>query len=442
MKFRGLIIAAVVLLALAGALYWSQHHSEKESPASTAGATPAILKIDPATVTALTVKLKGAQAVTLTRSGTAQWRITAPGDFPADSGTVSGMLSSLAPLNSETVVEDHATNLAEFGLGDPSLEVDVTGKDNKTSRLLLGDDAPTGGGIYVALAGDPRVFTAGSYIKTSLNKSLSDLRDKRLLPIDASSVSSFDLIRKGQDIGFARVQSGWQIEKPQPYRTDNFQVDDLLQQITGAKWDGAVLADDAAKNFARATPLATVKLTGSSGNDRLEIRKEKDDSYAKSSAIPGAWKVDASSASSLRQDLDRSLDDFRNKQLFDFGYADPEKIEYHSGATSIVLSRTGNAWTSDGKKMDSDSVEAVVTALRDMAASKFVDSGFTSPQIDVTVTSGGGKRVEKVQLQKTSDGAIAKRDDGESLYFLDSTTVQGLTDAITGLKPAAPAKRK
>jgi Domain of unknown function (DUF4340) len=441
MKLRGLIAAAVVLLVLAGVLYWSQHHKASESTAPTANATPLILKIDPASVTALTVKQKDAPPVTLTRSGM-QWKITAPGDYPADSGTVSGMLSSLAPLTSESVVENQATSLAEFGLSDPSLELDVTGKDNKTSRLLLGDDAPAGEGVYVQLAGDPRVFTAASYVKTSLNKSLGDLRDKRLLPIDASSVSSFDLIRKGQDIDFARIQNGWQIEKPQSYRTDNYQVDNLLQQLTSAKWDSSVSAEDAARDFSHAAPVATMKLTGGSGADTLELRKEKDDYYAKSSAVPGAWKVDSSSASSLGEDLDHSLDDFRDKQLFDFGYTDPEKIEYHSAATSIVLTRTGHNWFSDGKKMDSDSAEALVTALRDLAASKFVDSGFTNPQIDVTVTSNSGKRVEKVHLQKTGDGAIARREDGVSLYSLDSVTLSGLTDAIAGLKPATPEKKK
>jgi hypothetical protein len=440
MKFRGLIVAAAVLLVLAGVLYWSEHHKPKEDTSSTT--TPAILKIDPATVTGVIVKQKGAPPVTLARSGANQWKITSPGDYPADSSAVSSMLSSLSPLNSDSIVEEKPGNLAEYGLSDPSLEVDVTGKDNKTDRLLFGDDAPTGGGVYVQLAGSPRVFTAGSYVKSSLNKSLGDLRDKRLLPVEASSVSSIELDRKGENISFARIQKGWQIEKPEPYRTDNYQVDDLLTQLTSAKWDPAVSDSDAAREFSHATPVATVKLTGSSGTDTLEVRKEKDAYYAKSSAVPGAWKIDSSNASSLGADLERGLDDFRNKQLFDFGYADPDKIEYHSGNTSIVLARSGKDWISDGKKMDSGSAEGLITAVRDLAASKFVTSGFTNAGIDLTVTSGGGKRVEKVQMQKTSDGAIAKRDDGPSLYSLDSAAVTGLTDAIAGLRPAAPEKKK
>lgn len=441
MKFRGLIAAAVVLLILAGVLYWSQHRKTPDTTASTASTSPAILKVDPATVTSLTVKLKGAQPVTLVRSG-AQWQITSPGTFPADDSTVSGMLSNLAPLNSESVVEDHATNLGEFGLIEPSVELGITGKDNKTTRLMLGDDAPTGDGVYVSVAGDPRVFTASSALKTSVSKSLSDLRDKRLLPVDASSVSSIDLTRKGEDIAFARIQSGWQIEKPKSYQADSFQVDDLLQQLTSAKWDGSVASDDAAKSFAHAEPVATVKLTGSFGNDTLDLRKDKENYYAKSSAVAGTWKVDSTTASGLDQALSHGIDDFRNKQLFDFGYSDPEKIEYHSGPTNLVLTHTENAWWSDGKKMDPLSVELLVTALRNLTANKFVDSGFATPLIAITVTSNGGKKVEKVEMQKSGDGAIAKREDDASFYSLDTAAINSLTNAIAGIKPAAPPKKK
>ena len=441
MKFRGLLVAVVVLLILAGVLYWSEHRKTPETTATATPASPAILKLDPAAVTSLTLKQRGAQPVTLVRSGATNWQITAPEAFPADSGVVSAMLSSLAPLTSERLVEDKATDLSQFGLTDPTLELDVTTKDNKTSRLLLGDDTPAGDATYVALAGDPRLFTAASYLKTSLNKSLTDLRDKRLLPVDAASVSSIDLTRKNQTIGFARVQNGWQIEKPKPYRTDNFQVDDLLQQLTSAKWDPSAPAADAAKNFAHATPVATIKLTGSAGNDTLEIRKDKSDYYAKSSAVAGTWKIDSTTASAIGQVLDHSLDDFRNKQLFDFGYTDPDKIEYHSAATSLVLTHTGNDWWSNGKKMDADSVSMFVTGLRDLAATKFVDSGFTNPEISINITSNSGKKIEKVAIQKTNDAAIAKREDDPTLYSLDAATINSLTDSIAAIKAAATSKK-
>jgi len=435
MKFRSLLAAAVVLLVLGGVLYWSEHRKPKEN-ASSPSQSPTILKVDPATVTGLTVKRKDAAPVTLEKSADSKWQITAPVPAAADSEAVSSMLSDLTPLTAERVVDDKATNLATYGLNDPAVELDITSKGNKISKLMLGDDTPTGNAVYAALAGDPRVFTAGSFVKTGLSKSEDDLRDKRLLPVSADSVSHIELIRKGQDVEFGRVKDGWQIEKPQPYRTDTFQVSDLLQQLTSSKWQPAA-GSDPAKEFVHAEPFATVKLTGGSGTDTLEVRREKDDYYAKSSAAGGVYKAD----SALGTTLNRGLDDFRNKQLFDFGYSDPDKVEYHAGATNLVLTHSGSGWTEDGKKMDADSVEGLVTGLRDLAASKFVDSGYKSPDIQITVTSSSGKKVEKVGIAKSGDSGIAKRDDGPSLYSLDAVAMNNLNTAVQGVKPAAPAKK-
>jgi hypothetical protein len=144
----------------------------------------------------------------------------------------------------------------------------------------------------------------------------------------------------------------------------------------------------------------------------------------------------------LGQALGRSLDDFRDKKLFDFGFADPDKIEYHGGATSLVLTHTNDAWWSNGKKMDPVGVETLVSALRDLAATKFVDSGFTTSEIEIAVTSGGGKKVEKADIQKAGDGGIAKLEGDTTLYSLDGATIRSLTDAIAGVKPAPPEKKK
>lgn len=440
MKFSGLLAAAIILLILAGVLFWSNHRKPAETTTA-ANATPAILKIDTTAVTSLTVKQKDASPVTVVRKSPGVWQITSPMMAAANSDAVSGVLSTVNSLNSQRVVQDKATDLSQYGLSNPSVELDVTGRNNKTEKLLIGDDTPTGDAVYAAVAGDPRVFTAATYVKTSLNKSLNDLREKRLVPVESGSISSIDLTRKDENIEFGRVQDGWQIEKPATYRTDTYQVDDLLQQVIGAKWDPATSSDQAASAFAKADPLATVKLTGGSGSNTLEVRKDHEDYYAKSSAVTGIYKVDPTLATSLGQALTRSLDDYRNKQVFSFGYTDPNKIEYHSGATNLILTRSGTDWTSDGRKMDAQSVEALMTALRDLATAKFADSGFHSPDTEITVTSGGGKKVEKVGLQKTADGALAKREDGTELYSLDANAIREIQSAVSGIKPAVAAKK-
>jgi len=306
MKIRGLIIAALIFLVLGGVLYWSDHRKPAEDAPKASDAPPAILKLDASAITTLDIKKKASEPVVLTKADSGKWRITGPKPLDADQNTVSGMITTLSSLNSERMIEDKASDLKRYGLEQPSIELSITEKDNKMRKLLIGDDTPASGAVYVMLAGDPRVFTMASYTKTS---------------------------------------------------------------------------------------------------------------------------------------LDKSLDDLRNKKLFDFGFAEPEKIELHNGPKTSNLTRTGEDWWLNGKKMDAGTIQLLISKLRDLSADKFVDSGFTTPMIKAVVTSDGGKRVEKLLIAKSGNNYVAKRENEPVLYQLSSRAIDDLQKAADGVKaPAAPNK--
>ena len=437
MKIRGLVIAAFVLLALTGFLYWSgRHKAEGDSTKPSADTPPAILKLDEAAVTRIELRKKDASPLELTKSSSGDWKITQPHPLSADQSNVSSLVSTVSSLNSERLVEDHATDLKTYGLEQPSLEVEVTGKDNKSQKLLLGDDTPAGGGAYAMLGGDPRIFTIASYNKNSLDKSVNDLRDKRLLTVAADKISRLELVGKNQDLEFGRNKDEWQILKPRPLRADGTEVGDLISKLSDAKMDLSGSAGDQSSAFAQAAPVATAKVTDQSGTQELQIRKSKDKDtyYAKSSIVEGAYKIDLA----LGKEVDKGLDDFRNKKLFDFGYNQPNKIELHNEGKAYFLTRStkGDDWWSNGKKMDAATVEELVSKLRALAATKFADSGFLSPSIAATVTSDDGKRTEKIEIRKSGDHYLAKRENEPTLYELDASSVRELVSAADGVKPA------
>ena len=439
MKTGGLLVASAVLAALTGVLYWSDHHKTAESPATPAEAPPPkILTLKDADISKIEIKKKGAEEVVLAKNDAGKWQITAPQTLSADQDAVSSIVSTLSSLGSERLVDDKAGDLKQYGLIEPALEVDIATKD-KPQKLLIGDDTPTGNGAFAMLAGDPRVFTVASYTRTSVDKSASDLRDKRLLTADFDKISQIELIAKKQDLVFGRNKDAWQILKPKPLRADNFQVEDLSRKLKDAKMDLSPAGPDpkkAAAAFASATPIATAKITDSSGTQELQIRKSKDEYYAKSSAVPGVYKV----ANDLGTGLDKSLDDFRSKKLFDFGFDDPNKVEMHDGSKAYLLTKGGQDWWSDGKKMDSASVQSFIDKVRELSAAKFVDTGFSTAAIDVAVTSNDGKRVERVLLSKNGDNYVAKRENEPALYELDSTAVADLQKSAADVKPAPQPK--
>ncbi len=441
MRMRGLLIATVVLAALAGGIWWS-NRAEKERAAKPASdAPPKLVDIPEDQLQKVEIrKTDGETTVVEKKAG--KWEITAPKPLPADQDSMSSMVSTLASLASDHVIEEKAADLSPFGLAKPSLAVVVTQKDGKSKEVLIGDETPTGNGYFALLKGDPRVFTIASYSKTSIDKNSKDLRDKRLLTFDSDKLTRVELDAKGQSIEFGKNnQNEWQILKPKPLRADGGLVEELVRKLKDAKMDLSASDEDVKKasaGFASGTQVAVAKVTDAAGAQQLVVRRDKDKNYyARSSVVEGVYKL----TSDIGDALDKGLDDFRNKKVFDFGWNDPTRIEVRDGAKQTVYQKSGEKWTAGGKQIDSTSIQTVIDKLRDLSAVKYPETGFTAPSFEFTVTSNDGKRVEKVALAKAGNDWIARRENEPTLYQLDVKVVEELQKAIADVKEAAPAKK-
>jgi Domain of unknown function (DUF4340) len=226
--------------------------------------------------------------------------------------------------------------------------------------------------------------------------------------------------------------------KPKPLRADSSSVSTLVDKLRDAKMD-LTATGDPAKQFASATKVASATLTDASGNQTIEVRKDKDKNvYAKSTSVDGIYKVNAD----LADALDKNLEDFRNKKLCDFGFNDPNKVEVN-GAT---FTKSGDKWMSGTKTMDNTSVQNLIDKLRDLSASKFVDAGAGQQVFAATVTFNDSKRTDKIVIRKQGDKYFAQRENEPSIYELDAKAAEDLQKAASDVKeaapPPAPAKKK
>jgi hypothetical protein len=439
MKVRGLLVAAVLLAALSGLLWWSNKKKAAEETKPDTSATPKLVDIPQTQVTKISITHKGSPAVVLEKTG-GQWKITAPEQYGADQDTVNSLLSSLNPLNADKLVEDHPGDLAQFGLKDPSLTVAVTTTSGRTTTILAGDDLPTGGSSYAQLEGSSKVYTIPSYAKSGLDKTVNDLRDKRLLTFDSDKITRIDLTSKGKTVEFGKNnQNEWQILEPKPLRADGLQVDELVRKLKEARMDLSVPDGDAKKAaaaYGSGTLVAEVKVTDASGTQT--VKKDKaGDYYAKSSVVAGVYKV----TSDLGTGVDKTLDDFRNKKLFDFGFNEPNHIDIQDGAKSYSLQRNGEDWFQNGKKLDNLSVQNLIDKLRDLTATKFVDSGFGTPTIHINIVSNDGKKTEKAAFAASGPDFIGQREGETSLYSVDGKTMKDIEQAAADVKPAQEKKK-
>jgi hypothetical protein len=444
MKLRGLIVAGVILAALTGALYWSNRHpvDDKDKTDAAQDVPPNILTLKEADLIRFDLKRKSADEVSLQRDSSGKWQITAPQPLPANQSAVLSLLGTFSSLSAQRLVDEKTGNLDQYGLTAPSFEIDLAEKSGKVHQFLLGDDALTGNSLYAKLGDSSRVYLVPSFQKTTIDKTANDLRDKRLLTVTPDKISQVEIVRKKQDIVFGRGKDDWQIVKPSPARADDDAVEQMIRKLSQAQMDLSGPATGEAKtaaDFSAASPVVVVKIIDPSGTQQLDIRKSKDTYYAKSSVVAGIYKV----AADLPESLDKDADSFRNKKLFDFGFNDPDKIEIRSGEKKYFLTKGGQDWWSAaGKKLDADSADSLLSALRDLSATKFVATGFTTPMLEITVTSNKGTHVEKVFLAKSGEDYIARREGDPALYWIDDGPIKTLQKAADDLKAAAPGPAK
>jgi hypothetical protein len=440
MKPKGLLISVALLVVLGGVIWYS---NKKE--AASAAKTPAtnetkIVTIPEDQIQSIKIQHANGDTVEISRA-TGKWRLVQPKDLGADPDASSSLATALTSITADKTIEDKATDFSPYGLTHPALDVTVSRKDGKTNEILVGDDTPNNSGAYARLPNDSHVYTVFSFVKTGLDKGVNDLRDKRLLTFDSDKLTRVGLTAKGAPLEFGKNgQNEWEILKPRPLRADNAAVDGLVTKLKDAKMDATISPDDAKKaaaGFAGGTKIATASVTDSSGTQTIDVRKDKDKNYyAKSSVVDGVYKI----TSDVGDALDKGLDDFRNKKLFDFGFSDPTKLDVNGA----VYTKSGDKWTMGNKTMDNTSVQSLIDKLRDLSASKFVEKGGGAQVFQATVTSNSGKRVEKVTVTKQGDDYFATREGEPSIYQLDAKSVDDLKAAVGGIKEqaaATPAKK-
>jgi Domain of unknown function (DUF4340) len=442
-----MLIAAVLLAGLTGVVWWSNKDEKAKEGKPAADAPPQILAIKPDQVKQIDVKRPQGEATSVRFTDKGNWELTSPSTMSADPTEVAKLTTEISNLNSERLVDANASDWASYGLAPAQLEVDVTAKDGKVSKLLIGERTPTESAVYARLDGDPRLFTMTANHKVTFDKTAKDLREKHMLNFTGGKLVGVAVTAKGkagpENIAFSRVgETDWQMIKPKIMRADGAKVDEIVSKLKLTEMDVNIPEADlkaAAARFASAPLTGVVKIIDTTATQSVELRKIDKFYYAKSSALPGVYRV----GNDLGDVLGKSIDDYRNAKVFDFAFSDPNRVSIEDAGKKSIFEKAKDKWMSDGKEMDSTSVQAFIDRLRDLSAVKFADSGFTKPTITLIVTSNEGKRVETVDLAPLATGPnyLAQRRGQEGLYEISANAVKELRQAASDVKPAQPAKK-
>jgi hypothetical protein len=435
-----LLIAVVVLVALGGFVYYTE-----ENPPADDDERVKIVDVEQDDLQEVSIARPGNDTLTVKRGEDEKWQFAAPSAIPADDSAVGSMLNSVSPLQSDRMVQEEVTDWTPFGLeGDGTLRIDLKAKEDKSYRVIFGSDTPTGSGVFARLDGDPRLFTVYSYVKSGFEKEVFDLRDKKLLRLDGEKISRVVVKVGERTLEFGKSgDDAWQILEPKPLRADNFTVGDLVRAVENGEMSSVLAeASQPANEYSFQRPLAVVEVTDESGVHTLTIAKDKADKhYAKSSDLEGVYEV----SSTLAEALDKPLDDFRNKKLFDFGFTDPAAIQVRDGETRLNIAKKDDQWilSSDGdRELESEKVQALLDDLRALRAESFPSDdesdqgkyGLTDPAIEAEVIQAGDGGTEKVVLSSPAEEKVYGARVGQSTtYELEKSDVEDLRKRIEDL---------
>ncbi|MGA2075975.1 MAG: DUF4340 domain-containing protein [Terriglobia bacterium] len=418
-KYINTLIALVILAALWGAFTYYNRRQGREASKIEPSKEEKLFTLDSKHITAITFRPRSGDAVTCEHAGGA-WAIVEPKKLSADQGTLSTVLNNLTTATVDEVVEPHASDVKQFGLDPAAYSIEVSTDANPPKfTLLLGDDTPTSSGLYAQVAGNPRVVTVASYLKSNLEKTLFDLRDRRALTVEADQLRKMEVESKGKKYTLEKNPEGvWDLVLPPSVRADRFAVDGLLNQLRGLSMQSIAAEDKKSQaTYGLSSPELRLELTGPSGAQTLLLGKkdkEGDRYFAVNSALPPVFTLN----SSFLTDFQKDPADFRSKDLFTYSSFDVKHVEITSPkGHSVFEQQKDNQWkqTEGGSKtVPSAKMDTLLSRLRDLRVTTFPKSsdpaslGLNKPSYQFKVRFGDKNQTETLEISKVGDHVYAR----------------------------------
>src|SRR5258708_15663542 len=207
-------IALVVLLGGLGAYFYFVTSKLPEGGEAAKKQEKVFAGLDATKIDEIKVTSAAGDATTLKKDG-GGWQVIQPIAAKGDESEATSITSALATAEITRVIDENPSNLNEYGLSNPRIEVDFKAAGDKDYRkLLIGEKTPTGAGLYAKRNDEKKVFSIPAFQETSLNRTTFDLRDKVVLAVDREKVDGLDVNAGGQTLSIVKESGGWEITKP------------------------------------------------------------------------------------------------------------------------------------------------------------------------------------------------------------------------------------
>ncbi len=418
------LILLVIALGLGGYLYFV----ESERPVADPDAKKQVFTFDATKINQVQIKSSSGEVTALQKGANDTWTIVKPVNAPGDRNSISDVVTNLSKLEEQRVVDENAADLKAYGLAEPRIDVtfQVDG-DKEPKRILLGEKTPSSSGTYAKLPSGNRVFLVDISVETALDKPTFDFRDKSALAFDQAKVTSLELASASQTIRLEKSENEWKLVKPVQAPADFVSVNGVLGQLQSAQMTALKERPEDLKDlkqYGLDRPAVVATLGTGDSSLKFELGKEAD--------AGSVWGRDPSKAAvfsinnGVAMELQKKVEDFRRKEVFDFRPFNTTRFEITRGSATRAFERvkgTGDkavdTWKQVApaeKAVDSSNLEGALLDFSNLRADSFVAAagaatGHTSPAAVIVVKFDDGKKEERVAIGSTGSGVFATRAD-------------------------------
>ncbi len=435
-----LILAAVLVLLGAVVLVFEDRGAKKE-----AAADKAAMLVDLKSEDLVKMELRRADgALVFERDDQGDWRLTAPLEALADSYEAGSLADNFASLRIQRVVEAEAADLAVYDIPSREVTLWIKGRDEPV-RVLVGMENPIDNSLFAKREDDPRVVLIAGYLKSTIEKTLLDFRQKDIFRFETAEVRSVRVRAPGVSWEAALEDDGWLLRSPVRAMASKSKVESLLSSLSSLRATEFVSEDKKAgdlKTFSLEKPgyEAALSLPASGEDVVFSFHKDGERLYATTSR---SNKIVAFEGT-LLEDLAKKIDEVREKKVAEFYSWEAFKVSVRRGAFSLtaVKEKDGDEekWLLDTEAKDAANrykVEDFIRRVERLEAAAFIDNpgaltryGLEPPAAEIRVWTrdNAGKEEERVWLLGREDAAksqvIAKVPRFEYLFEVDAAFLQ------------------
>lgn len=231
-KFKVTWILGLLLLVLAAYVYWGEIKGSKKREAQKEKEEK-VFVFDKGKVESVTLSnLQG--KFTAKRSGEKEWVLESPLKVPADKWAWNTIVDSLNDLKFSRVISEKSEDLVPYGLKDPKVKVELTLAGEKEKKVLqLGDENPVGDSLFALAGPSQKVILVPQTISSSFDKSLKDLREKKLFTFDQSQTQEIEISQaKGKKLVLKKEKDKWfMVSSLKKEEAESSKVSELLNTL-------------------------------------------------------------------------------------------------------------------------------------------------------------------------------------------------------------------